>query len=122
MTVSTNTKTQEKPYFRFFPSMNQGSASKFSRYIPKKFTFAVGVFGLIARFAFLKFPVLKDYFFKNPQPKPIEKTPLPQPTQPEIQQPIQPVVMEESKNPPPITNKKAARTWAERRGQLLTKI
>jgi len=134
MSVSSSSgtpKTDEKPYLRFFHSMNLGSVAKISRYFPRKISLAVGAFSLIARFAFLKFDVLRDYFFQNQQKKPIEKTPIIQPVQTEVKQPAQPELIRpeskpveiESKIQPTITSRKAARTWEQRREQLLsTKI
>lgn len=142
MTVSTGSgspRTDEKPYLRFFPSMTQGSAANINRYFPKKISFAIGIFSLIAGFAFFKFQGLRDYFFQNQQKKSVEKAPITESVQPATMPlqplyiPVQPATMPlqplykpvgiEPEIQPTVTHSKTARTWAEHREQLLsTKI
>lgn len=125
-----NPRSDEKPYLRFFPSMTLGSVARLSRYFPRKISLAVGAFSFIAGFALLKFYAFREQISQNQQKKTIEKTPIQHPVQtetkhpvePEIKQPIQPElkpIQIEKPTVPTVMQSKTARTYAQRRGQLL---
>jgi hypothetical protein len=120
MTISRTQNSEDQSKLRISPLLGFAVAARLTNSVPRRFTFFAGALSFLGGFTYLKLnDIFRRHTSENKKGISLAKSSIKQFIKARIETKPTATVQADSETKPIMTKNKTARTWAERREQLL---